>query len=162
MQNNLCLCCLNTGHTAVQCNLRTGNKCRTCHYLHHHILGCKKQPVKNTTTDEQPAPLSHHDAQAYFTGSKPPDSNLANLNTCLWCLEEDPSQLTNHELKDCFRFGQISREERGDFMMDHEMCMICLRSGHFPDQCDLKPQNECGTCSYPHHRIFKCSSTVLQ
>ncbi|XP_075163165.1 uncharacterized protein LOC142235792 [Haematobia irritans] len=65
--------------------------------------------------------------------------------TCLLCE-------TNHSLRTCPKFRQLTAQQRVDFVYKNKICSNCLSSSHLKPNC--KSTNTCIICHKPHHSLI--------
>ena len=65
---------------------------------------------------------------------------------CVGCYE------ATHPLYACSSFGALSHENRLAKVRKHNICMNCLRQGHFASQC--KSTRRCEVCRGKHHTLL--------
>ncbi|KYN12351.1 hypothetical protein ALC57_15464 [Trachymyrmex cornetzi] len=87
-----------------------------------------------------------------YKDDKPRSSvNNVTANKCVSCSG-------NHSVSKCKEFLDKTVEQRGDFAHQSRLCLNCLRSGHFLQQCPSKSQ--CSHCSRSHHSLLHFSNNV--
>ena len=91
------------------------------------------QPVKKTHSASRPV--------ASFAASvTEPTAN------CVLCKTE------KHPLYACSRFKSLSHDKMVSTLKTNNLCMNCLRPGHFIKNC--KSQHHCRKCQKPHHTLL--------
>ncbi|XP_075158129.1 uncharacterized protein LOC142231406 [Haematobia irritans] len=65
--------------------------------------------------------------------------------TCLLCE-------TNHSLRMCPKFRQLTAQQRVDFVYKNKICSNCLSNSHLKPNC--KSTNTCIICHKPHHSLI--------
>ncbi|KYN09171.1 hypothetical protein ALC57_18726 [Trachymyrmex cornetzi] len=87
-----------------------------------------------------------------YRDDKPRSSvNNVTANKCVGCSG-------NHSVLKCKEFLDKTVEQRGDFARQSRLCLNCLRSGHFLQQCPSK--SRCSHCSRSHHSLLHFSNNV--
>ena len=87
-----------------------------------------------------------------FNPSRPITSFTANTgsNVCVLC---KPSK---HPLYSCPKFKSMSVNERQAIVKSNNLCMNCLRSDHYSQNC--KSSHRCRDCQKPHHSLLHFNS----
>ena len=57
-----------------------------------------------------------------------------------------------HPLCVCRKFKTVSAEQRMNLVRKHQLCLNCLQSGHFTQQCTS--DQKCRECLKPHHMLL--------
>ena len=65
---------------------------------------------------------------------------------CVVCKSE------KHPLYHCSRFKEMSHHRKLSVVRNHNLCMNCLKNGHFLKNC--KSCHHCRTCQKPHHTLL--------
>ncbi|XP_018365041.1 PREDICTED: uncharacterized protein LOC108762507 [Trachymyrmex cornetzi] len=87
-----------------------------------------------------------------YRDDKPRSSvNNVTANKCVGCSG-------NHSVSKCKEFLDKTVEQRGAFARQSRLCLNCLRSGHFLQQCPSK--SRCSHCSRSHHSLLHFSNNV--
>ena len=71
---------------------------------------------------------------------------------CLICKTE------KHPLYACPQFRLMSHEQRTETLKSNNLCINCLRSGHFVRNC--KSLHRCKTCQRSHHTLLHIDSSA--
>lgn len=89
--------------------------------------------------------------------SREPALSLANTSSnkldrkCLFC------NFTNHSLYNCLKFKQLSFSDKRQFVTNNKLCVNCLGTKHFSDQCNS--EYTCMICSRKHHTLLHKDKT---
>ena len=70
----------------------------------------------------------------------------ASVSDCILCENK------RHPLYACPRFKSLPRDKMISTIREKELCMNCVRPGHFSSQC--KSVNKCRKCQKPHHTLI--------
>lgn len=73
------------------------------------------------------------------------DSTMNLNNSCLFC------KMTNHQAADCFKLHKLSKEEKGQVIMERGLCFKCLEHGHRSRDCMKRKQ--CLICAKAHATV---------
>lgn len=87
-----------------------------------------------------------------FNPSRSVTSLTANTGSSV-CVLCKPSK---HPLYSCPKFKSMSLNERQATVKGSNVCMNCLRSGHFAHNC--KSSHRCRECQKPHHSLLHFDS----
>ena len=73
-------------------------------------------------------------------------TSASNTDNCALCKNE------KHPLYVCTRFKSLPRDKMMSTIKSNELCLNCLRPGHFSKQCPSL--NRCRKCQKPHHTLI--------
>ena len=99
------------------------------------------QQVYNRDQRRPAEQVKHHSAfkQKPFVGTTKAELPRSQ---CLYCKKE------NHQVTDCYRFGEAPWQDKRDFVMKGALCFSCLKKGHRSSEC--KRRATCKTCGKAH------------
>lgn len=114
------------------------------------FLNLRAQACETYTSDTKRTPRSG----AYSTKKSPSNKSIASFTAnasesvagCILCKPE------KHPLYACPRFKVLSRDKMVSIIRDNELCMNCLKPGHFSNRCGSN--NRCRKCQRPHHTLI--------
>ncbi len=74
----------------------------------------------------------------------------SSINNCVLCKSE------KHLLYSCSKFLALPHNSKMSVLKSHDLCINCLRSGHFIREC--KSLHRCRVCQRPHHSLLHSDS----
>ena len=94
----------------------------------------------------------HDDARKKFVNKPTPThpSHVSITDSCVVC------KTNSHLLFSCGKFKALSHEAKMAAVRANNLCMNCLRTGHFVKQC--KSVHKCRECQRPHHTLLHADS----
>ena len=74
------------------------------------------------------------------------ESSYLRTCSCILCKTE------RHPLYFCSKFKSMSHDQKLSVIRSNNLCMNCLKSGHFLDKC--RSVHHCKRCQKPHHTLL--------
>ena len=114
------------------------------------FLNLRAQASETCTSDTRRTPRSDTHPAKKSQPNKPIASFAVSTSEsvagCILCKPE------KHPLYACPRFKVLPRDKMVSIIRDNELCMNCLKPGHFSRQCGSN--NRCRKCQKPHHTLI--------
>ena len=101
---------------------------------------CTTQNKKLPRNDQHLRRSHGKTVTSFATSSDSTDGN------CVVCKAE------KHPLYICAKFKSLPHEDKVSLLKNNGLCMNCLSSGHFKNQC--KSIHKCKICQRPHHTLL--------
>ncbi len=110
------------------------------------FIDLRARASETTTPINRRAPKAEHPFKKSVT------SFVANPQTgnCVVCKNE------KHALYHCIKFKDMSHDRKLSTIRSNNLCMNCLRGGHFLKECNSF--HHCRTCQKPHHTLLHMDS----
>ena len=115
--------------------------------------------ASETSVTEQSKKLSKNDTQPakrFTSTGKPIASFTASASepiaNCILCKVE------KHPLHTCSKFKSLTHDKMISTLKTNDLCMNCLRPGHFVKQC--RSLHRCRKCQKPHHTLLHVDAKV--
>ena len=111
------------------------------------FINLRAQASESSITEHSKKPK--YEATSGKKLSKPIASFAGTASPVVNCVVCDSG---NHPLYACPKFKALSHDQMMSTLRTHNLCMNCLRSGHFVKQC--KSLHQCRKCQKPHHTLL--------
>ena len=98
--------------------------------------------LKSKTTEHHYRRSNHRPSIATCIGTTTTTDQTRNL--CPVCKQK-------HPLYCCAKFKSLPHQEKISVLRTNNLCINCLRSGHFIKEC--KSSHRCQVCQRPHHTL---------
>ena len=114
------------------------------------FLNLRAQASETSVSDKKKKdapPLKGSNRQFTFFST---DDDGTPGKSCVLC------QTNKHPLYTCAKFKSLPHDRMLSTLREHNLCMNCLRPGHFVKQC--KSQHRCRRCQRAHHTLLHVES----
>ena len=117
----------------------------------------EKLSAKNSEIHSRAEYVSNQKFLSEGSASSEELNDTCRARSCWYCKE------LGHVQQFCKKFGRLKHTYKIRFVMDKNLCFVCLKKGHFKSDCKTKVKcSKCRTTNHLgfRHRIFQKDSPV--